>query len=75
MNCISNHCIVITAGVGHIGCFEAIDPRCYVLVSALCVPVYLSLVCFNFIFILGVSGVKCHSLWYRISQQEGNGSS
>ena len=23
----------------------------------------------------GVSGIKCHAVWYRINKQEGNGSS
>jgi len=58
MNCISNLYIVITAGVGLVGCLEVFAPHCYVLVTMLGVPVYLSLVCFNSIFWLWHKWVK-----------------
>jgi hypothetical protein len=47
---LSDLYIVITAGMELVGCLEAFAPHCYVLVATLGVPVYLTLVCFNFIF-------------------------
>jgi len=40
--------------MGLVGCLEAFAPHCYVLVATLGVPVYLTHVCFNLIFLISV---------------------